>query len=94
MLFRQRTFIRLRNCVLFSIRYFWRTLGVSALQVCYWVIIALFLPWSSLLLSITGIWLPVFLACFFLYNNLNEAFQIEESLRAVYPEQAPLPEEE
>lgn len=77
-LFQQKASIRLRNCLLFCIRYFWRVLGASALQAAYWLVILLFAPWMLLLLPVTGVWYILFVSCFLLYGQLNEAFHIEE----------------
>jgi len=76
-LFRQRASIRLRNCLLFCIQYFWRVLGVGVLQAAYWLLMLLFAPWTLLLLPVTGVWYILFVSCFALYGQLDEAFQIE-----------------
>lgn len=76
-LFRQKASIRLRNCLLFCIRYFWRVLGASVLQAAYWLVILLFAPWTLLLLPVTGVWYILFLSCFLMYGDLDEAFHIE-----------------
>lgn len=86
-LFRQSAGIRLRNCILFSIRYFWPVLGVSVLQVAYWLVHILFAPWSLLLLPVVGIWYILFLSCFLLYRRMNEAFHMEEEIAQHDPEE-------
>ena len=45
-LFRQRASIRLRNCLLFCVKYLWRVLGVGILQLGYLVVFVLFAPWT------------------------------------------------
>ena len=77
-LFRQKASIRLRNCLLFSIKYFWRVLGAGALQLGYWTLFLLFAPWTLLLLPILGVWYILFLSQFLIYDQMDEAFQIEE----------------
>lgn len=77
-LFRQRAGVRVRNCLLFCIRYFWRVTGVGALFVGYWALILLFAPWTLVLLLITGIWYILFLAEFLLYEQMDASFRIEE----------------
>lgn len=77
-LFRQKPAVRLRNCVLFCIRYFWRVMGVGILQLAYWAVHVLFAPWTLLLLPVTGVWYIVFLSQFLLYEQLEEALHIEE----------------
>lgn len=76
-LFEQSPAVRLRNCLLFCIKYFWHVLGVGVLQLAYWVVLVLFAPWTLLLLPVTGVWYIVFLAQLLLYHDLNEAFHIE-----------------
>lgn len=76
-LFQQKASIRLRNCLLFCIKYFWRVLGVGLLQLGYWAVFVLFAPWTLLLLPVLGVWYILFLSLFFLYEALDEAFQIE-----------------
>lgn len=77
-LFRQKAFVRLQNCLLFSIKYFWRILGVGLLQMGYWTLFVLFAPWTLLLLPVLGVWYILFLSQFLIYPQMNEAFQIEE----------------
>ena len=76
-LFRQRLGIRLRNAALFLLRHFWRVMGVGLLQLGYWAVLVLFAPWTLLLLPVTGVWYIVFLSQFLLYEQMDEAFQIE-----------------
>ena len=77
-LFRQKAFVRLQNCLLFSIKYFCRILGVGLLQMGYWTLFVLFAPWTLLLLPVLGVWYILFLSQFLIYPQMNEAFQIEE----------------
>ena len=77
-LFNQRTGIRLRNCMLFCIQYFWRVMGAGLLQLAYLALLVLFAPWSLLLLLVTGMWYILFLAQFLLYEQMDNAFHIEE----------------
>lgn len=83
-----------RNCLLFILRYFPRTCGAALLQVLYWGVIALFLPWSVMLLPLTGFWLILYTANFLMYNTLDNAFQIEEQIAGAFPEQAPFYEDD
>ena len=78
-LFRQRPGIRLRNCVLFCIQFFWRVMGIGLLQVAYFALIVLFAPWSLFLLLVTGVWYILFLSQFLIYEQMDEAFHIEEA---------------
>lgn len=93
-LFDQSNILRFKNCLLFCIRYFWRTFGVAVLQVTFWAAMALFLPWSVIVLPIIGIWFILFLANFLLYEKLDTAFHIQEEINLHFPEQAPCYDEE
>lgn len=77
-LFSQRAGVRLRNCMLFCIQYFWRVMGAGLLQLAYMALLVLFAPWSLLLLPVTGLWYILFLAQLLLYEQMNTAFHIEE----------------
>lgn len=76
-LFEQSPAVRLRNSILFCIKYFWRVLGVGLLQLAYWAIFVLFAPWTLFLLPVIGVWYILFLSMLLLYEPLNEAFHIE-----------------
>ena len=76
-LFRQKASIRLRNCLLFCVKYLWRVLGVGILQLGYLVVFVLFAPWT-LLLPILGVWYILFLSQLLLYERMDEAFGIEK----------------
>ena len=84
-LFDQRAGIRLRNCVLFCIQNFWRVMGAGLLQLAYLVLLVLFAPWSLLLLLITGLWYILFLAQFLLYQQMDNAFHIEDLYEEAEP---------
>lgn len=88
-LFEQSLSVRIKNCLLFSIKYFKRTFGTAFIQVLFWIIIALFFPWSGFVLPFIGLWIILFLTFFFLYDSLNEAFSIEEEIKKHFPEQVP-----
>lgn len=77
-MFNQSTIIRLRNCALFFIKYFWRAMGAGLLQLAFVAIYVLLTPWSVLLLPIIGAWYVVFLAQFLIYDQMDSAFRIED----------------
>lgn len=70
------------------IQFFWKTFGCALLQIAYWAVIALFLPWSVVLLPLTGFWFILFAAEFLIYDTLNEVLGIEEQIAKEFPEQA------
>lgn len=88
-LFEQSISIRLKNCFLFCIKYFKRSFCTALMQVVFWIIIVLFLPWSGFILPFIGLWTILFLTFFFLYDSFNEAFSIEEEIKKHFPEQVP-----
>jgi len=77
-LFDQSPAVRLRNCVLFCVKYFWRVMGAGLAQLVFIAIYVLFAPWSVLLLPVIGAWYPVFLAQFLIYDQLDGSLHIEE----------------
>lgn len=87
-LFEQTQKLRIQNCLLFLIQFFWKTLGSGLLTILYWAAIFLFLPWSIVLLPLGGVWFILFIVNFLLYDTFNEAFQIEEQIAKSFPEQA------
>lgn len=87
-LFEQPFLWSAKNCLLFMLRYFPRTFGTALLQMFYWIALALFLPWSVILLPLTGFWFILYTADFLLYDTLNNSFQIEDAIARAYPEQA------
>lgn len=87
-LFEQTGIQRFKNCLLFIIRFFWRTFGCALLQILYWAIIVLFLPWSVILLPFLGVWFILYTSNFLLYDTMDGVFHIEEEIAQVFPEQA------
>lgn len=88
-LFDQRAAVRLRNALLFAVQYFWVTVGAALLQLVWWLFMVLFAPWTLLLMPFVGSWFDLFVALFWLYDRLDKAFAIEESIARAFPEQAP-----
>lgn len=93
-LFSQRPGIQIKNCILFCILHFWRTLGAAALQIGWWILMVLFLPWSAFLVPFLGVWYILYVSCFLIYDRLDNAFRIEEQIGEAFPEQIPVYGEE
>jgi hypothetical protein len=93
-LFDQKQGIRLKNCLLFLIRYLIPTLKAAAVQLIWWVLLVLFLPWSGFVVPFIGMWYIVYVSTFLIYDRLDEAFAIEEQIAEVFPEQIPVYEED
>lgn len=54
----------------------------------------LFLPWSAFLVPFLGVWYILYLSNFLLYDQLDQAFRIEEQIGKAFPEQIPVYGEE
>ncbi len=78
-----------RNQLLFTVRYFFRVIGTSLLNLGYWVLMLLLVPYSLVLMPFFGFWFIIFSSSFLLYDSMNEMFQIEESIADLYPDQVP-----
>lgn len=83
-----------QNSLLFMLRFFPKVAAISLLQIAYWIIMVLFLPWSVLLLPVTGIWLIVYTANYIIYDTMNDAFEIEDKIAEAFPEQIPFYEDD
>ena len=86
-LFEQKNIVRLRNMLLFSLKYFLPVVGTAALQLVFWLVMVLFAPWTLLLLPFVAIWFIQYAVLFLLYDKLEEAFQLEEEIAAQFPDQ-------
>jgi hypothetical protein len=69
-------------------------LGCAAVQLLYWALIVLFLPWTVFLLPLTGLWTILFVANFLIYNTVNDVFHVEAQIAEAFPEQAPFYEDD
>lgn len=93
-LFEQSNKNRLKNCLLFTLKYFLPTLGVGLLQTVWYAAAVLFMPWTAFLVPILGVWYLLFLVFFILYPRLDEAFLIEQKIEETFPGQIDRWEEE
>ena len=64
------------------------------LQVVYWGIMALFLPWTLLLVPLIGFWFILFLSNFLIYDTMNDVFEIEDKIAQAFPDQAVIYEDD
>lgn len=90
-LFEQKPFERVRNAVFFVLLHIRRALPVALLQLTWWLVFALFLPWSAFLVPFLSIWYILFLSEFLLYEDLDDAFHIEERIGERFPERVGQP---
>lgn len=77
-LFGQSPAVRLRNCVLFCAKHFWRVMGAGLIQLAYIAVLVLLAPWALLLLPVANIWYATFLSQLLIYDQLDGDFHIEE----------------
>ncbi len=93
-LFDQKMGVQLKNAVGFILFHLIRCLGVAVLQVAWWIITFLLLPWSAFLVPFLSVWYILFLAMFFLYRPMDKAFRIEEQINEDFPGQIQIGEDE
>lgn len=86
-LFNQGPPQQLKNCILFILIYPKRILGAAAIQVAWWLVAFLMLPWSAFLVPFLGVWYILMLAMFIIYRPLDEAFHVEEQIAEHFPNQ-------
>ena len=89
-LFDQRPGLQLKNCILFCLRYFGKLVKSAGVQLLWLVVMALFMPWSAFVVPFLGVWYILFLCVFLIYDQLDEAFAIEEQIAQAFPEQIPV----
>lgn len=77
----------LKNAVLMFLGYLPRTMLGVVWQLAYWGALLFFWPFSSVLLVITGIWLPAVLSLMAIYPLLDQNFHIEENVQKLREEQ-------
>lgn len=88
-LFEQTPLLQLKNSLFFILFHPGRVLGAAAVQVVWWLVLFLFLPWSAFVVPFLGVWYILYLALFILYRPLDEAFRIEEQIWERFPEKRP-----
>lgn len=86
-LFDQRAGLQLKNAMFFILFHLGRALGAAVLQVAWWVIMFLFLPWTAFLIPFLSMWYILYLAVFILYRPMDEAFHIEDQINERFPGQ-------
>ncbi len=86
-LFEQKITARLKNCLFFCIKYFWRTMGVAVLNLAWWAATVLFMPWTAFVVPFLGVWYIWFLSFHLLYDQLDESFELESRIFEKFPEQ-------
>ena len=77
-LFQQSAVIRMRNAILFTIKHSVRVLAAVLIQLVWIVLLILFAPWTLIAVPFLGLWFPIFLAQYGIYDDLNADLRIEE----------------
>lgn len=86
-LFDQRAGLQLKNTMFFILFHLGRVLGAAVLQVAWWAVMFLFLPWTAFLIPFLSMWYILYLAVFILYRPMDEAFHIEDQINERFPGQ-------
>lgn len=81
--------IRVRNCLAFFLKAFWKLIGIGLLQLAYWLVMILFFPLTLLTVPILGFWFINFLVNFLIYDAVDKTFEIEAQIAAHFPDQVP-----
>lgn len=83
--FEQKALQQVKNAVLFCIFHFGKTLLSALLQIVWWAVMALFMPWTAFVLPIIGLWYILFVALHLIYPMLDADFHIEEQIEEKFP---------
>lgn len=70
----------LRNCLFLMVAHPAATLGAVAVQILYWGLIALTVPYSGIFLLITGFWFPALAGNAIVYGALDRDLLLDERL--------------
>lgn len=85
-----QTFLQcVKNSLLFMLRFLPKTAGIALLQILFWILMVLFLPWSAFLLPVIGVWFILYTANFLIYDTFNNVFELENKIAEAFPEQTP-----
>lgn len=84
-LFEQKAFIQIKNALFFAIFHFKKVFAAALVQVIWWLIIALFMPWTAFVVPILGVWYVLFVGLFLIYPDLDRDFRVEEQIEEKFP---------
>lgn len=79
-LFVQKPWLQIKNAVFFCIFHFGKVLGAAALQMAWWAVMFLFLPWTAFVVPVLGVWYIMFVSVHLIYPTLDSAFRVEEQI--------------
>ncbi len=81
-LFDQKQTVMLKNCALFILQNSKRVLGTALMQMAWWAVTFLFMPWTAFLVPFLGVWYILFATLCVKYDAINSAFRVEEQINA------------
>lgn len=84
-LFEQKPLPQIKNAVFFCLFHFGKVFGCALLQLAWWAVMFLFLPWTAFVVPILGVWYILFVALHLIYPALDADFRIEEQIREKFP---------
>ena len=67
----------------------WVILGGISFLGSHVLLMVLFLPWTAFVVPFLGVWYVWFVGTFLIYEELDEAFSIEDQVWEAFPEQIP-----
>ena len=70
----------LKNAAFFLMGYFPKSLAAGVLVCIYWALTFMYMPYTVVLVLITGAWFPSVIALMLIYPVMNRALHIEEIL--------------
>lgn len=84
-LFEQKSFIQIKNALFFAIFHFKKVFVAAVIQVLWWTVIALFMPWTAFVVPILGVWWVLYVGLFLIYPDLDRDFRVEEQIEEKFP---------
>lgn len=84
-LFDQKPLPQLKNAVFFCVFHFSKVLGAALVQLVWWAVMFLFLPWTAFVVPVLGVWYILFLSLHLIYPALDADFRIEEQIEEKFP---------
>lgn len=84
-LFEQKPLQPIKNAVFFCLFHFGKVLLSALLQMAWWAVMFLFLPWTAFVVPVLGVWYILFVALHLIYPALDADFHVEERIEEAFP---------
>ena len=84
-LFEQKPLIQIKNALFFSLFHFKKVFLAALIQVIWWLVLVLFMPWTAFVVPILGVWYVLYLGLFLIYPDLDKDFRVEEQIEEKFP---------